>query len=152
MEDLKPPEPDRKMAVLSMLPETLIDVQDGILTACTDLERLVNLFSGACAEVNARFVMASSLIDDLRSNGLGSGVPLDDLQTHLSQAIVALQIDDMATQLVDHTRRVLRHCADTLASSTFADAEGDEEVIQARPLRPSPVTQSEMDAGSIELF
>lgn len=144
--------PDLSIIPVGLTPDTLVDVQDGILTACTDLDRLVSLFSAACAEVNARFVTASTLIDQLRAEGAMDGVRLDELQSHLGHAVVALQIDDMATQLVDHTRRVLRHCADSLAVGTFADGDGDDLVIEARPLRPSPVTQAGMDAGSIELF
>jgi hypothetical protein len=132
---------DLSIIPVGLTPDTLVDVQDGILTACTDLDRLVSLFSAACAEVNARFVTASTLIDQLRAEDV-----MDDAR------LVALQIDDMATQLVDHTRRVLRHCADSLAVGTFADMDGDDQVIEARPLRPSPVTQAGMDAGSIELF
>ena len=33
-----------------------------------------------------------------------------------------------------------------------ADDEDGQSAIEAPPLRPNPVTQSEMDAGSIELF
>jgi hypothetical protein len=143
---------DHRTMTIGLAPETLVDVQDGILTACTDLERLVFLFSAAAAEVNTRFMTASTLIDQLRAQRQGDAAQLDALQAHLAHAIVALQIDDMATQLVDHTKRVLRHCADSLAAGTFADGDGDDEVIEARPLRPSPVTQAGMDAGSIELF
>ena len=144
--------PDLPMIPAGLTPDTLVDVQDGILTACTDLDRLVCLFSAACAEVNSRFVIASTLIDQLRAEAALDDARLAELQSHLGHAVVALQIDDMATQLVDHTRRVLRHCADSLAVGTFADGDGDDEVIEARPLRPSPVTQAGMDAGSIELF
>ena len=144
--------PNLPMIPAGLTPDTLVDVQDGILTACTDLDRLVSLFSAACAEVNARFVTASTLIDQLRAEAALDDARLAELQSHLGHAVVALQIDDMATQLVAHTRRVLRHCADSLAVGTFADGDGDDEVIEARPLRPSPVTQAGMDAGSIELF
>ena len=33
-----------------------------------------------------------------------------------------------------------------------ADDEDGEALVEAAPLRPNPVTQDEMDAGSIELF
>ena len=66
-------------------------------------------------------------------------------------AITALQFQDMASQLVDHTQRRLRHCADCLARDVMGDDDG-QTVVEAAPLRPNPVTQDEMDAGSIELF
>jgi hypothetical protein len=58
----------------------------------------------------------------------------------------------MASQLITHTHRRLRGCADRLAREAFADEEGEEAVVDETPLRPNPVTQAEMDAGSIELF
>ena len=34
----------------------------------------------------------------------------------------------------------------------MGDDEDGEAVVESAPLRPNPVTQDEMDAGSIELF
>ena len=71
----------------------------------------------------------------------------------LGGAVTALQFQDMASQLIAHTNRRLRSCVDTLAQDAFGDDDEDGScVIEAAPLRPNPVTQSEMDAGSIELF
>ena len=42
--------------------------------------------------------------------------------------------------------------ADRLARDVMGDDEDGEAVIEEAPLRPNPVTQDEMDAGSIELF
>jgi hypothetical protein len=64
----------------------------------------------------------------------------------------ALQFQDMATQLIAHTAKRLRHCADRLARDAFTDDGDDDIVIEAAPLRPNPVTQSEMDTGFVELF
>jgi hypothetical protein len=66
------------------------------------------------------------------------------MQRHLGGAIPALQFQDMASQLIAHTHRRLRDCADRLA--------GEAAAVEAPPLRPNPVTQDEMDTGSIELF
>ena len=38
------------------------------------------------------------------------------------------------------------------ASEAFAGDEDGDAVVEALPLRPNPVTQDEMDAGSVELF
>ena len=70
----------------------------------------------------------------------------------LASAITALQFQDMATQLIAHTAHRLRNCADRLARDAMGDDEDGEAVIDEMPLRPNPVTQDEMDAGSIELF
>jgi hypothetical protein len=75
-----------------------------------------------------------------------------EAQRALSGAIVALQFQDMATQLIAHTTKRLRNCADRLARDAMGDDEDGEAVIDDMPLRPNPVTQDEMDAGSVELF
>jgi hypothetical protein len=71
---------------------------------------------------------------------------------HLAGAVTALQFQDMASQLVNHTQRRLRNCADRLAREVMGDDEDGETVIEEAPMRPNPVTQDELDAGSIELF
>ena len=77
---------------------------------------------------------------------------IHDAQRALSGAIVALQFQDMATQLIAHTTKRLRNCADRLARDAMADDEDGEAVVEDAPLCPNPVTQDEMDAGSVELF
>ena len=77
---------------------------------------------------------------------------LGGLREQLGGAVTALQFQDMASQLIAHTNQRLRNCADQLARDAFGpDADG-EAVVAAAPLRPNPVTQDEMDAGSVELF
>jgi hypothetical protein len=67
-------------------------------------------------------------------------------------AVTALQFQDMSTQLIAHLQRRLRNCGDRLARDVMGDDEEGAAVIEEAPLRPNPVTQDEMDAGSIELF
>ena len=43
-------------------------------------------------------------------------------------------------------------CCDRLAAEAMGDDEDGAAVVEDAPLRPNPVTQDEMDAGSIELF
>ena len=71
---------------------------------------------------------------------------------HMAGAITAMQFQDMASQLVDHTSRRLRNCADRIARDTMGDDEDGEAVVEEAPMRPNPVTQDEMDAGTVELF
>jgi hypothetical protein len=77
---------------------------------------------------------------------------VEEAQRTISGAITALQFQDMATQLITHTTRRLRNCADRIARDTMGDDEDGIAVIDEAPLRPNPVTQDEMDAGSVELF
>ena len=72
----------------------------------------------------------------------------------LKSAVTELQFHDMATQLITHTTKILQGCAFRLASESMGNDEGEEAAPYAdqMPERPNPVTQSEMDAGSIDLF
>ena len=81
-----------------------------------------------------------------------SDLVFDQTLKHLGDAVTALQFHDMATQLIAHTHRRLRNCADRLARDAFAEDEDGETIVEEPPLRPNPVTQSEMEAGSVELF
>jgi len=58
----------------------------------------------------------------------------------------------MASQLIEHSHRRLRSCADQLARITMPDDDDGQAFVEEAPLRPNPVTQDEMDAGSVELF
>lgn len=135
-------------SVLSML--TATDVQDHLLTASNDLDRLQALLADACETLLAGFYGATEQV-----GRLGSGHALDAgdrAREHLGRAVTALQFQDMASQLIAHTQRRLRNCSDRLARDAFGADEDGEAVVEAPPLRPNPVTQAEMDAGSVELF
>lgn len=137
---------------------TAADLQDNLMSATNDLDRLQTLLADACETLMQRFYGASEQVRSLRE-AAGAGVCIDHDEVfqgvlqHLGGAVTALQFQDMACQLIDHTNRRLRNCADTLARETFGmeDEEGTTVVTPA-PLRPNPVTQSEMDAGSVDLF
>ncbi len=122
------------------------ELQDHLLSASHDLERLQRLLADAGTTLLGHFHGASV--------ELASEPPelRERLGPHLGGAVTALQFQDMADQLIVHTTRRLRNCADRLASDAFPGDEDGEGVIEAAPTRPNPVTQDEMDAGSIELF
>jgi len=128
------------------------DLQDHLMTATNDLDRLQTLLSDACNALMESFYGASARLQDLKS---GEGVAPEAVEVALRQlggAVTALQFQDMASQLINHTHRRLRNCADRLARDTFAPDEDGDAVVEDAPLRPNPVTQDEMDAGSVELF
>ena len=61
-------------------------------------------------------------------------------------AIILIVDDDPTVRLI---------AGELLRSEDHAIVEaedGDEALITAAPTRPNPVTQCEMDAGSVELF
>ncbi len=126
------------------------DLQDHLMVASNDLERLQRLLSDACDSLMGHFYGASG---ELRTLLGERGTPqLDKAMQHMAGAITAMQFQDMASQLVAHTSKRLRNCADRLANQTMGDDEDGVAVIEEAPLRPNPVTQDEMDAGSVELF
>ena len=125
------------------------DLQDNLLMVANDLDRLQTILSGACDTLLAGFGNASTILREPETVSPSVGQALG----HLDEAVTALQFHDMATQLIHHTQRRLRHCTDRLAHEAFTD--DDEEgaaVVEPMPLHPNPVTQDEMDAGSVTLF
>lgn len=132
------------------------DLQDHLLVASNDLDRLQRLLSDACDSLLVHFYGATNELKQL----LHSAAPHPELDSHqlhvamehMAGAITAMQFQDMASQLVHHTAKRLRNCADRIARDTMGDDEDGETLVEEAPLRPNPVTQDEMDAGSIELF
>lgn len=130
------------------------DLQDNLMTATHDLDRLQTLLAHACDELMNGFHGAASEIQELLDAAHDSPSPelFDGVMQHLGGAITALQFQDMASQLIAHTHQRLRNCADRLARETMGDDDEGMAVVETAPLRPNPVTQDEMDAGSVELF
>ena len=130
------------------------DLQDNLMTATNDLDRLQGLLAHACDELMQGFHGAAGEIQELvdAAQDTPSQELFDSVIRHLGGAITALQFQDMASQLIAHTHQRLRNCADRIARETMSGDDEGEAVIEAPPARPNPVTQDEMDAGSIELF
>jgi hypothetical protein len=135
------------------------ELQDHLMMATNDLDRLHTLLADACDTLMQRFYNATEQIHALMDAHSSEGDDKRDsaayqgLMQQLGAAVTALQFQDMASQLIVHTNHRLRSCVDTLAQEAFGDDDEDGQIAaEAPPLRPNPVTQSEMDAGSIELF
>ena len=130
------------------------ELQDHLMTASNDLERLHALLADACTVLSKSFYGASehvqALMDAPDATDAGATDVFQGLMQHLGGAVTALQFQDLASQLIHHTNRRLRSCADQIARAAMGD-EDDAAPIEP-PLAPNPVTQDEMDAGSIELF
>jgi hypothetical protein len=130
------------------------DLQDNLMTATHDLDRLQQLLSHACDELMLGFHGATERIRAFTQapSHLGDAPELfAGVMQQLGGAITALQFQDMASQLIAHTNQRLRNCSDRIARQAMGDEDG-EAAVEEGPLRPNPVTQDEMDAGAIELF
>jgi len=146
------PEPGGGMPLLAAA-----DLQDHLMVASNDLDRLQRLLTDACDALLGHFYGATGELKQLlHVAAVQPDVDAGKLHTameHMAGAITAMQFQDMASQLVDHTTRRLRNCADRLARDTMGDDDEDgAALVEEMPLRPNPVTQDEMDAGSVELF
>jgi hypothetical protein len=132
------------------------DLQDHLMSATNDLDRLQRLLAESCDALLARFQGAAQQLGGaLNEQGLPptAASAVDGARRQLVEAVTALQFQDMASQLINHTHQRLRNCADQIARDAFGAGDADgEAVVDAAPMRPNPVTQDEMDAGSIELF
>ena len=132
------------------------DLQDHLMVASNDLERLQRLLDDASESLMGLFTDATSHMEaavrQIEAEQLSHPDAFHDARMTLRNAITALQFQDMATQLIAHTTRRLRNCADRLARDTMGDDEDGIALVEEAPLRPNPVTQDEMDAGSVELF
>ena len=148
--------PNPEPAVGNMPLLAAADLQDHLMVASNDLERLQRLLDDASESLMGLFTDATSHMEaavrQIEAEQLAHPDAFHDARMTLRNAITALQFQDMATQLIAHTTRRLRNCADRLARDTMGDDEDGIAIVEDAPLRPNPVTQDEMDAGSVELF
>lgn len=135
---------------------TAADVQDDLMIVSNDMDRLQSLLANACDALLVHFYGASDELKRLLHRAAAEpGIETPELHAameHLAGAITAMQFQDLACQLVEHSSRRLRHCADRIAQDAMGDDEDGATLVEDAPMRPNPVTQDEMDAGSIELF
>lgn len=145
-------ESDQPQAPAVQLPVMVVaDLQDSLMVVMHDLQRLDSLLAHTMDNLMQRFdKVHSALAEPQHHEALGQ------VRGTLRDAVTELQFQDMASQLIAHTTKVLQGCAFKLAAESMGS--GPEEEGGAAPFgeptsgRPNPVTQSEMDAGSIELF
>ncbi len=126
------------------------EVQDSLLVVVHDLSRLDGLLAHTMENLMERFTSASA---NLATPALMNTKELDDVRSTLRAAVTELQFQDMASQLIIHTSKILQGCAYRLACESMGSEDGEAvPFVEEVPERPNPVTQDEMDAGSIELF
>jgi hypothetical protein len=126
------------------------ELQDSLLIVVHDLSRLDGLLAHTMENLMERFTSASA---NLAKPELMNTKELDDVRSTLRAAVTELQFQDMASQLIVHTSKILQGCAYRLASESMGAEDGEAvPFVEEVPDRPNPVTQDEMDAGSIELF
>ena len=126
------------------------EVQDSLMVVVHDLSRLDGLLAHTMENLMERFTSASA---NLADPALMNSKELDFVRSTLRAAVTELQFQDTASQLIIHTSKILQGCAYRLASESMGDEDGEAvPFVEEVPERPNPVTQDEMDAGSVELF
>ncbi len=126
------------------------EVQDSLLVVVHDLNRLDALLAHAMENLMRRFTVASQNLADPALSDLDE---LRGVRSALHSAVKELQFQDMASQLIGHTSKVLQGCAYRLAADAMGSEDGEAvPFVEEVPERPNPVTQDEMEAGSVELF
>lgn len=132
------------------------EVQDDLLVSSNDLDRLYRLLADASESLIKHFHAASAELGAaVNAMAAHPEIDLPELHrgvAHVAGAITSIQFGDLATQLIAHTAARLRHCADRLARDAIVDDEDGTAAVADALARPNPVTQDEMDAGSVELF
>ena len=128
------------------------DLQDHLMTVSNDLERLQRLIDDAYVVLIDGYQGAAHQLGPAIDEGKHDSPSLQATLQTLYKAVTALQFQDMASQLIIHTNKRLRNCADQIARDAMGDDPDGDAVVEDGALKPNPVTQDEMSAGSIELF
>ncbi len=149
MQTIDEPDNPAPQAISLML---AADLQDHLMTATNDLERLQRLIDDAYVVLIDGFQGAAHQLGAAIDEGKHDSPSLQQTLHTLYRAVTALQFQDMASQLIVHTNQRLRGCADQIARDAMGDDPDGEAVVEEMPLKPNPVTQDEMDAGSVDLF
>ncbi|WP_372656871.1 hypothetical protein [Hydrogenophaga sp.] len=127
------------------MPVSLVsEIRDSILMSMTDLKRMESLLDHAAGNLLACFDSTSVALDNQFRTTPGD---LSAVRQNLHQAVTELQFHDLASQLIAHTNHILQRCALSLSHT-----DSGTPAPLSTPPRACPVTQSEMHAGSVELF
>lgn len=129
------------------------ELQDALLVALHDLQRLEGLLNHATQNLLDRFDEANG---QLAGPDMPASPPIAAAREALRLAVTELQFHDLSSQLIAHIASTLQGCAFRLGAAAMGadEAEGEEAdaFLPPMPDKPNPVTQSEMEAGSVELF
>ena len=129
-----PNDPPPPVTALTVLAAT--ELQDHLLVANNDLERLQRLLDDAAQALMRHFTYASEHMNaalvHLEAAQQLEPPAIREARVTLASAITALQFQDMATQLIAHTSHRLRNCADRLARDAMGDDAGEKAILGPR--------------------
>lgn len=127
------------------------NLEGALLTAAGDLQRLQALLDDSQRSLQNGFFGTLALLQDWHAAGRLDNEPLDQARQQLACAVKALQLQDMASQLIAHTQARLHNCAERYGHNDSAAGQTVGSTHRA-PFTASPVAQCAMDTGRIDLF
>jgi hypothetical protein len=141
----------KSQAKLVLSVAAVADVQGSLHVVRNDLQRLGGLLDHATENLMQRFSVANQTLSGM---GAAGSPELGEVRNALQHAVTELQFHDMASQLLVHTDKILNAIGQKLAEegSELVAEYGQHHASTAVSAQANPVTQSEMDAGSVELF
>jgi hypothetical protein len=131
---------------------TACEHQDDLMIATSDLERLGALLEGSFATLQSGLLDTMSRLHEWHRSGQLAEPAYLIACEELNEALSALQCQDMASQLINHTTIRLKRSAHRLSSEAFSDDEEESAEADDAPLRLNPVAQLSLESGSVELF
>jgi hypothetical protein len=129
-----------------------LEFQEHLVAATKDLGRLQSLLDDSHDALQAGFFGLIELLQGCGHAGSDCPSDADGASANVASAVKALQLQDMATQLITHTCQRLQQCSDRLSPGTSAGVCVGAATARDSRLSPNPVSQSEMNTGFIELF
>jgi hypothetical protein len=131
-------------------PPELYALRGHLQAVSDDLERLTALLGEAATQLLTSFSAAHARLDSKPDYPFSGHELARSLRADLDGAMTALQFQDLASQLVDHSVQRIRAVADYLDGSP---TESDRALVGAMALaRNSPVGTHGLTPGPIELF
>lgn len=127
----------------------LYEPQSAALRA--ELERLDSLINDAGNRLLGSFVAMQGVLEHLRRDkDMPAGKFAEELEPAVTEAVGALQFQDLARQLIGHAAD--RVNAIEKAAEWLLEPGIEADSPLAAPRSAGPVTQHSMSGGSIELF
>ena len=124
-----PPAPAVQLPVMMVA-----ELQDSLLVVVHDLSRLDHLLAHTMENLMERFTTVSANLADPE---LAQSKELDVVRSNLRAAVTELQFQDMASQLIVHTSKILQGCAYRLASESMGSEDGEAvPFVEEVPERP----------------
>ncbi|THT98991.1 hypothetical protein E9531_12950 [Lampropedia puyangensis] len=126
-------------------------IQDALQATHQDLHQLDVMLNHHCEGLIAAFEGTISALNHAAATDQGcADGHIQEAKQLLSQAVLNMQFQDIASQMLSHCQSRLQACTDLMEQPQPHGLQTHEASVL--PPAHGPVTQASMDAGSIDLF